>query len=126
MERRHREEDLYKIHTECLKCDLGNPYLCVCVSVRLYYSSCTAYYTVKGRGWIFISLSTNIRKATTDSVLARLSVHPDTLSEARTLELIDASCRNTFLMGQFTPKLLPAVLSIHLDSFGDVEAEVTL
>ena len=30
MERRDREEDLYKTHTERLKCDLGNLYLCVC------------------------------------------------------------------------------------------------
>lgn len=26
---RESEEGLYEIHTECLKCDLGNLYLCV-------------------------------------------------------------------------------------------------
>lgn len=41
------EDDLCKIHTECLKCDLGNLYLCiyVCVCVFLFSapSPCTSY-----------------------------------------------------------------------------------
>ena len=81
MERRDREEDLYKTHTERLKCDLGNLYLCVCAFcpyVLAFFFPSSALRVLRSKDeagffFFFPPVNKSREKPKTNSIRRRLS-----------------------------------------------------